>query len=91
MPLFPSVVPLVPLIALVWLCGVSADDPKPVPADHAAKMAKSADLFKEHVGPLLKANCFRCHGGKKTEGGLDISTASKLLKGGDSGAGSRPR
>ena len=56
-----------------WLCCISADDPKPVPPDHAAKMAKSADLFKSHVGPLLKANCLRCHGGKKTEGGLDIS------------------
>jgi hypothetical protein len=53
-------------------------------------MTKSADLFKEHVGPLLKANCLRCHGGKKMEGGLDISTRAKLLKGGDGGAGVVP-
>ncbi len=77
---------LVSLLALAFLLQLRADEPKPVPPEHAARMAKSADLFKSHIGPLLKANCLRCHGGKKTESGLDISNRDKLLKGGEHGA-----
>jgi hypothetical protein len=77
----------VPLAALAWLVhAAAAEPPKVVEPDHAAKMAKSADLFKSHVGPLLKSQCLRCHGGKKTEGGLDIANRDKLLKGGEHGA-----
>jgi Protein of unknown function (DUF1553)/Protein of unknown function (DUF1549)/Planctomycete cytochrome C len=73
-------------VGLAWLLHATAMEPQPVPPDHAAKMAKSADLFKSQVGPLLKSNCLRCHGGKKTEGGLDISNRDRLLKGGEHGA-----
>ena len=82
---------------LVWLAllvltpAALADPPKPVPADHAAKMAKGTDLFKSHVREVLAKNCLRCHGGKKTEGGLDLATRGKLLKGGDVRRGRRPR
>ncbi|HVK19195.1 MAG TPA: PSD1 and planctomycete cytochrome C domain-containing protein [Fimbriiglobus sp.] len=62
-----------------------ADPPKPVPADHAAKMAKGTELFKARVRAVLAKNCLRCHGGKKTEGDLDLATRGKLLKGGVSG------
>jgi hypothetical protein len=68
---------LLSLVALPGLYSARADEP--------LDAARSAALFQSHVGPLLKANCLRCHGGKKTEGGLDLSNRDTLLKGGDGG------
>ncbi len=67
----------------------AADAPKktpPVSADHAAKMAKSADLFRSHVREVFEKSCLRCHGGKKTESEFDLGTRESLLKGGLAGA-----
>ena len=42
--------------------------------------------FEQHVRPILKANCFHCHGEEgKREGGLDVRLARLILAGGDSG------
>ena len=56
-----------------------------VDKDHAEKMARGLDLFKKHVRPTLVENCLKCHGGKTTEGELDISDRDRLLKGGNGG------
>ena len=45
----------------------------------------SADGWTEHIRPLLKENCTKCHGGVKQKGGLDLRMAAKILKGGESG------
>ena len=42
-------------------------------------------IFKRDVHQILVGRCIRCHGGKTTEGELDLSTRSALLKGGSSG------
>lgn len=42
--------------------------------------------FEQHVRPILKAHCLDCHGGDKTEGGLDLRLKRFMVKGGDSGA-----
>lgn len=43
--------------------------------------------YEQHVRPILKANCFRCHGeGTESEGNLDLRLQRLILKGGDSGA-----
>jgi hypothetical protein len=68
--------------------GALASDPapsRPVPADHAAKMARGRELFTGSVRPLFLESCFKCHGGEKTRSGLDLSTRELLLKGGDNG------
>jgi cytochrome c553 len=57
----------------------------PVEAGHALHMARGMDLFQKHVQTLLTSQCLRCHGGKSTENGLDLSDRDRLLKGGDSG------
>src|SRR5262245_14168463 len=62
-----------------------AKSPMPVDRDHAAKMAQGTQVFKQHVRPVLEKTCLRCHGGKETEGELDINTRESLLKGGHSG------
>ncbi len=60
----------------------SADD---LPADHAAQMARSVEIFKADVRGLLVQNCLQCHGGEKTNGELDLSTREGLIKGGEQG------
>lgn len=42
--------------------------------------------FEDHVRPVLRASCLKCHNADTTKGGLDLSTYSALLKGGSSGA-----
>ena len=56
-----------------------------LPADHAAQMAESMELFKSQVRGLLSQNCLKCHGGEKTKGEFDLTTREGLLKGGESG------
>ncbi len=59
---------------------------KPVDPDHAAKMARGLDIFKQHVRPVLVQQCLKCHGGRDVhEGDLDIADRAALLKGGASG------
>jgi mono/diheme cytochrome c family protein len=57
----------------------------PVSEKHAAEMARGLALFKSDVRAVLKQHCVKCHGGDKTRGGLDLTTRSSLLKGGDEG------
>lgn len=60
-----------PLIALVIAC----------PA-WAGEML----TFEKHVRPILKAQCFHCHGEEgEMKGGLDVRLARFLIKGGDEG------
>ena len=58
----------------------------PATAEHAAQMAKGAELFNGGVGKLLADNCVKCHGGEKgVKGDLDLATRETLLKGGETG------
>src|SRR5262245_20110652 len=57
----------------------------PVAGDHATKMARGLDLFKQHIRPLLMEKCVRCHGGKATESEFDLTDRDGLLKGGTQG------
>src|ERR1700730_6732218 len=63
-----------------------ADQPAPgVSTDHAAKMARGLQIFKEHVRPILVQRCFRCHGGKSVEAEFSLADREELLRGGHSG------
>ncbi len=42
-------------------------------------------LFNDTVRPIFEARCLSCHSAEKHRGGLDMSTRTALLKGGDSG------
>ncbi len=51
----------------------------------AAEMP-SDPVFETHVRPILKANCFHCHGEEETvEGKLDLRLVRLIAAGGDSG------
>jgi mono/diheme cytochrome c family protein len=84
-----SIVILMAWVSSGWLAGgepqgqVPAD--KPLDPDHAAKMARGLELFKQQVRPVLVQRCLRCHGGEVTESEFDISDRPHLLKGGLAG------
>jgi hypothetical protein len=45
-----------------------------------------ADLFFEaRIRPVLAGTCFKCHGDRKTSGGLRVDSRQALLEGGDRG------
>ena len=45
-----------------------------------------APTFEKDIRPILKANCFDCHGeGEQLKGGLDVRLRRLMLKGGDDG------
>lgn len=63
------------LRALVFLCLLPA---------HA--WAGEALTFEKHVRPILKAQCFHCHGEEgETKGGLDVRLARFIMIGGKEG------
>ena len=48
--------------------------------------AAPALTFEKDIRPILKANCFDCHGeGEKLKGGLDLRLRRLMLQGGENG------
>lgn len=58
-----------------------------VPGSHAVSAPKASALsFEKEIRPILKANCFDCHGeGEKPKGGLDLRLRRWMVRGGESG------
>ena len=51
----------------------------------------NALTFEKHVRPILKANCFQCHGeGDKLNGKLDVRLRRLIVQGGESGSAITP-
>src|SRR5262245_33016654 len=52
-----------------------------------APSADSADVefFGKRIRPILAENCYQCHGAKKQESGLVLSSTTGVQKGGDRG------
>lgn len=84
-----------PLLALLLLPAVAAlapaDEPKPKPAAKPLPVAElkrtTAVSFEKEILPVLAAKCQACHGGKITEGKLDLTTYAAMLKGGKTTGG----
>jgi hypothetical protein len=68
-------------LLLVALCpvGVRADD------------EKRELTFDKDILPIFRARCIRCHAGVEPKAGLNLTSPSSLLTGGDSGAALRIR
>ena len=49
-------------------------------------LAGAADsLWQSHIQPILVEKCQKCHGGAKSEAGLDLRSIGSLLKGSEDG------
>jgi len=44
------------------------------------------EFFEKAIRPLLAEHCWECHGDKKQEGGLRLTSRDMLLKGGETGS-----
>lgn len=55
-----------------------------MPEPAAEGMAAMAS-FEQHVAPLLKARCTRCHGARKVKGELRLDSPEAILVGGETG------
>ena len=75
------------VLAALALAHVEAFADKPAPPSDKAKRFSAAQVafFEKDVLPILKANCFKCHGGSKVRGGLRLNSRETILKGGDTG------
>lgn len=63
-------------LSLLWMSSLPAESPT----------ATDVAFFEKDVLPILKANCFACHGSeKKLQGGLKLTSREDILKGGESG------
>ncbi len=50
---------------------------------------KQKVTFEEHVLPILKSHCVKCHAGAEPQNGLRVTTARDILRGGKSGPAMR--
>ncbi|HZT32107.1 MAG TPA: PSD1 and planctomycete cytochrome C domain-containing protein [Bryobacteraceae bacterium] len=60
------------LVGVAWLVSVAA-------------ASGEAPQFEESAGPLLEARCAKCHSGSAPQAGLNVTSRTTLLKGGNSG------
>ena len=56
-----------------------------LPPDHAQRMTHGLEVFQAEVRGVLVDRCLKCHGGEKTQGGLNLATRELLLQGGSDG------
>jgi hypothetical protein len=64
---------------------VPADTAAP-PADTAVPATSAATVsFANDILPILQSRCINCHGGQKTEKGLDLTTYDTLMMGSENG------
>jgi hypothetical protein len=80
----------VPAVAVVLLLAAHAGPRAQAPraksgARDGPPSAEQVRFFENEVLPILKANCFKCHGIGKARGGLSLASRAGVLKGGDRG------
>lgn len=79
--------PILPSITLSVIC-LAADLPGGAqlpPADPSPPTSPKQSVWNSHIEPIFNQHCFKCHGGVKQKGGLDLRTMDAILKGGERG------
>ena len=80
------------LIAVVILtaCGTTAAPAPAYPNSDSAypnsAAASGSVSFAKNVLPIFESSCFSCHGGDKTEKGLNLKTYASVMVGSQNGA-----
>jgi hypothetical protein len=80
----------VPAVAVALLLAAHAGPRAQAPRAKSGALdgpssAEQVRFFEQEVLPILKANCFKCHGNGKARGGLSLASRAGVLKGGDLG------
>ena len=68
------------ILVCSWATVGAADEPGNV---------KAKITFEEHVLPIFKARCVKCHAGAEPSQGLRLTTRREILRGGESGPAMR--
>lgn len=90
-PVFPTDAPLPTAVSEVTEAPTSAavatDAPTPTEAAPApTETASVAEVsFENDVLPILMSRCLNCHGGQKTEDGLDLTSHAGVMAGSEDG------
>src|ERR1700693_1494418 len=82
---FPRGLSIAAMSLVIVATALAADGEKPLAAPPASDPNVQA-MWTDHVEPILSRNCFRCHGGEKQKGGLDLRSFASILAGGTDGA-----
>ncbi|MFM8250720.1 MAG: DUF1553 domain-containing protein [Planctomycetota bacterium] len=69
-----------------WLAAVQVVGLAGLVAWAGTLRAAEDDLFRDTIAPLFERRCVSCHNETERKGGLSLSTAADLAKGGESGA-----
>ncbi len=71
--------------AAAWIVAALCWRSQPVQAQ-AAPEPNTVEFYNMKVVPILRTNCYRCHGGLNHRGNLQIDTRSGMMKGGKDGS-----
>jgi mono/diheme cytochrome c family protein len=78
------------LIVLLAACAGPAASNSQTSVSSGAAPASAAPAgavsFSKDVLPILQSRCVNCHGGQKTEKGLDMTSYDKLMAGSENGS-----
>jgi len=75
---------LVSLIATGVFTLSSAAAPAPAATQTSSNMAEP--MWVNHVEPIFAKHCFKCHGGERLKGGLDLRNMKSIFAGGTDGS-----
>jgi hypothetical protein len=71
------------ILSVLWIISPAI----PAAEDSANEAAKIT--FEDHVLPVFKARCMKCHAGTEPAAGLRLTSRREILRGGDSGPAMR--
>ena len=88
---FASPLKLLPVLIIILVMLLSACGGQASPAagssSQSAPAASGAPVsFSKDVLPILQSRCVNCHGGQRTQKGLDMTSYAKLMQGSENGA-----
>ena len=72
---------------ILWIAvmALGAEKP-PVASTLPATNPAAQPMWVNHVEPILSRSCFKCHGGAKQKGGLDLRQPRTIFEGGTDGS-----
>src|SRR4051812_20312954 len=76
---------ILPLLLFAALAGLAALAPADEKKDAPTFSADQLAFYEKQVKPILQQNCYKCHTGKKRQGGLKLDSRASLIEGGDTG------